>query len=178
MMIGKSSLNNELIFRPARKNDGAALWNLVRSAGTLEVNSAYFYLLFATDFGSTCLVAEHDRRMVGAVIGYRPPRDPSAAFVWQIGVSPEAQGKGLGTTLLAQWLELPANRDARWVTATVAEDNTASQRLFNRFALTCGVPCDITEHFTAQMFPHEHPPEQLFRIGPIVRTDGAHQDHS
>jgi len=161
---------NGLTFRPARKDDGAALWELVRSAGTLELNSAYFYLLFATDFGDTCLVAEHDNKMVGAVIGYRPPKDASAAFVWQIGLAPDRQGKGLGTKLLAAWLELPANKDATWVTATVAEDNTASQRLFEGFARKSGVACDITEHFTSQLFPHEHSPEQLFRIGPIDRA--------
>lgn len=169
-LTASSPAIKQITFRPACKDDGAALWNLVRSAGTLELNSAYFYLLFATDFGDTCLVAEHEDRILGAVIGYRPPRDASAAFVWQIGLSPDMQGRGLGTRLLAEWLKLPANADARWVTATVSEDNTASQRLFQSFARANGVDCVITEHFTSAMFPHEHPPEQHFRIGPLART--------
>ena len=162
-----------LRYRAARKEDGAAMWSLVQSAGTLEVNSAYFYLLFATDFGDTCLIAEQDDKVVGAVIGYRPPMDPQAAFVWQIGLAPEIQGKGLGKRLLAEWLDLPGNRDARWVTATVATDNAPSRGLFQGFARDCGVDCDIADHFTPQLFPHDHPAEQLFRVGPIARDEGA-----
>lgn len=154
-------------FRAARREDGAAMWALVRSAGTLEVNSAYFYLLLASDFGHTCLLAERGKKLVGVVIGYRPPLDPEAAFVWQIGLAPEEQGKGLGQRLLGEWLNLPANRDARWLTATVALDNAASRRLFERFAVSCAVRCEQLEHFTADLFPHEHEAEQLFRIGPL-----------
>lgn len=155
-------------FRAANGNDGANLWRLVKSAGTLEPNSAYFYLLFASDFGDSCLIAEQDDRIVGAVIGYRPPRDPDAAFVWQIGLGPDMQGQGLGTRMLSEWLALPGNRDARWLTATVAEDNEPSRRLFTGFARRLGVHCAISEHFTTAMFPEPHPAEQLFRIGPLA----------
>src|SRR5690606_29515259 len=78
-----------LSFRAARPTDGAAIWQLVKATGKLELNSAYFYLVFATDFGDTCLVAEQNGRLVGAVIGYHPPRQPDAAFVWQVGVLPD-----------------------------------------------------------------------------------------
>lgn len=163
-------------FRAANRNDGANLWRLVHSAGTLELNSAYFYLLFASDFGDSCLVAEQDDRIVGVVIGYRPPRDPEAAFVWQIGLGPDMQGQGLGTRMLSEWLALAGNRDARWLTATVAEDNEPSRRLFTGFARRLGVDCAISEHFTTAMFPQPHPAEQLFRIGPLphpTRTGDA-----
>ncbi len=159
----------DLHFRAATPDDGAAIWRLVQDTGTLELNSAYFYLLFATDFGDTCLVAEDDAGMVGVVIGYHPPRAPDTAFVWQVGVLPRLRGRGLGLTLLQQWLELPANRACRWVTATVADDNPASQALFRRLARERGVPCDELPHFKPEQFPHEHPAEPLFRIGPMVR---------
>lgn len=156
-----------LEFRSARHGDGADLWRLVQRVGTLELNSAYFYMLFASDFGDTCLVAEHGGRPVGTVIGYRPPRDPYSAFVWQIGIAPELRGHRLGARLLQAWLDLPANRDARWLTATVASDNLPSQKLFRGFARLTGVSCDESDHFPAEQFPHEHPAERLFRIGPL-----------
>ncbi len=158
-----------LCFRPARPDDGAALWRLVRSTGTLELNSAYFYVLFATDFGDTCLVAENDKGIIGAVIGYHPPRAPDTAFVWQVGVVPERRGEGLGLGLLNAWLELPSNRKCRWLTATVAEDNAASQALFRSVARARGVRCEMTPHFTASMFPYEHVAEPMLRIGPLAR---------
>lgn len=154
-------------FRAAHHGDGAALWELVGRAGTLERNSAYFYLLFAADFGDTCLIAERDGEIIGAVIGYRPPRTPAAAFVWQIGIDARFQGEGLGTRLLEHWLALPANVDAQWLTATVAEDNVPSARLFAGFARRAGAPCEITPHFTAEHFPHPHSAEPLLRIGPL-----------
>jgi len=160
-------------FRAARHGDGAALWELVGRAGTLEQNSAYFYLLFAADFGDTCLIAEQDGETIGAVIGYRPPRDPQAAFVWQIGIDARHQGRGLGARLLEYWLALPANADARWLTATVAEDNAPSARLFEGLARRARLACEAAPHFTPELFPHPHPAERLFRIGPLAPRAAA-----
>ncbi|MBA4256764.1 MAG: diaminobutyrate acetyltransferase [Polaromonas sp.] len=157
-------------FRSARAHDGAALWRLVQASGTLELNSAYFYLLFATDFGQTCLVAEHGGQVAGAVIGYHPPQQPETAFVWQVGLLPEHRGQGLGPALLHAWLALPANQRCRWVTATVAPDNAASLALFQRLARELGVACQSEPLFTPDMFPHPHPAEPLLRIGPLDRT--------
>jgi L-2,4-diaminobutyric acid acetyltransferase len=157
-----------LSFRAARPTDGAAIWQLVKATGKLELNSAYFYLVFATDFGDTCLVAEQNGRLVGAVIGYHPPRQPDAAFVWQVGVLPDLRGRGLGRQLLDEWLALPANRGCKWLTATVSPDNTASRALFQGYARQRGVPCTEQPHFEARHFPIEHPAEPLLRIGPLA----------
>jgi len=157
-----------LCFRPARPTDGAALWELVRATGTLEANSAYAYVLLATDFADTCLVAERKGELVGAVIGYHPPRQADTTFIWQVGLRPDCQGQGLGLQLLLHWLALPANASRRWVTATVADDNPASQALFQRFARALGTPCEVRPHFTPDLFPSHHAAEPLYRIGPIA----------
>lgn len=162
-----------LVFRSTRPADGAAVWRLVQATGTLELNSPYFYLLLATDFGDTCLVAEQDGVLVGAVIGYHPPRESATAFVWQIGVLPSHRGQGLGLALLQAWLALPANAGCTWVTATVADDNTASQALFRRLASEMETDCEVREHFTSDLFAQHHPAEPLFRIGPLLRGTPA-----
>jgi L-2,4-diaminobutyric acid acetyltransferase len=109
----RPSTHPSLRFRAARPSDGTALWQLVQATGTLEANSAYCYLLFATDFRDTCLVAEQDGQLVGAVIGYHPPREADTAFVWQVGVQPDHQGQ--------------ASRPP-------SPNNPASQALFRRLA--------------------------------------------
>jgi len=167
-----------ICLRNARPGDGAALWELVRSTGTLEANSAYAYVLLAHDFGDTCLVAEQEGRLVGAVIGYHPPREASTAFVWQVGVHPSLQGQGLGQRLLQHWLTLPANAHCRWVTATVAEDNAPSRALFQRLARELHAPCISTPHFTADQFPPGHAAEPLIRIGPINRPAASSKTSS
>lgn len=173
---GSTTLHSplSLVFRSARPSDGATFWRLVQAAGTLELNSQYFYVLLATDFGDTCLVVEHNGQAVGMVIGYHPPREPDTAFVWQVGVLPEYQGQGLGLRLLLAWLELPANQHCQWVTATVADDNAASQALFRKLAGARHTDCVVQPHFTADLFAHGHPAEPLFRIGPLQRRTPEH----
>ena len=139
----------------------------MKAIGTLELNSAYLYLLMATDFGQTCLLAHHEDKPAGMVIGYRPPREPDAAFVWQVGVLPEFRGQGLGIQMLSAWRELPSVQDARWITATVDPDNQSSRALFGALAKRLGVPLEIQPHFTPEHFPVDHPAEPLLRIGPI-----------
>lgn len=157
-------------YRSATPQDGAAIWRMIGEAGTLELNSAYFYLVFATDFGDTCLVAESEGKVVGAIVGYRPPREPEAAFVWQIGVAPSMRGRGLGKTMLMRWLELPGVSNARWMTATISDDNEASRRLFESAARELGVGCDVLPHFTEELFPADHPAEPIYRIGPLPES--------
>ncbi len=68
--------------------DGAKLWQLVRESEALELNSAYFYVLMATHFADSCVIAEdEDGRAAGFVVGHRPPRKPDTVFVWQVGVA-------------------------------------------------------------------------------------------
>ena len=67
-------------FRAAQPNDGLTLWQLVRDTGVLDLNSPYFYVLMATDFGETCLVVEHNEQIVGAIIGYHPPKQKQTVF--------------------------------------------------------------------------------------------------
>lgn len=154
-------------FRSVQQSDGASLWRLVKAIGTLELNSAYLYLLMAADFGETCLLALHAGRPAGLVIGYRPPREPEAAFVWQVGVLPEYRGQGLGLRMLTAWRQLPANRNARWITATVDEVNQSSRALFGALAKQLNVPLAVQPHFTPEQFPVDHPAEPLLRIGPM-----------
>lgn len=169
----RPSSRSPIQFRSTRPSDGTALWQFVQAAGTLEPNSVYFYVLFAADFGDTCLVAEQDGRIVGAVIGFHPPREADTAFVWQVGVLPDQRGQGLGVQLLQQWLSLPANARCRWVTATVADDNLASSALFHRLAREHGTRCVATPYFTADLFPAGHSAEPLLRVGPIERNAPA-----
>jgi L-2,4-diaminobutyric acid acetyltransferase len=165
--ISKNDVLTDITFRQPNPTDGLAVWQAVQQAGTLEVNSAYFYLIFCTDFADTCLVAEYNGEVIGVVVGYHPPADPQTAFCWQIGMVPHWQGRGLGKRLLSAWLALPGNRDVNWVTATVAEDNAASDSLFRGLARDLGVACEVTPHFTESLLQPGHRPEPLYRIGPI-----------
>lgn len=153
--------------RAPRESDGLRIWELVREGGVLEQNSAYCYVLMCSHFAAHGIVAERAGELLGFVTAYRPPSDPEAVFVWQIGVAPAGRGRGLGTRLLSGLVARPANRDARFLTATVDPDNEASNRLFAGFAHAQGVALARERGFARELFPTGHAPEPLLRIGPL-----------
>lgn len=156
-------------FRSPAPEDGADLWRLVRDAGTLELNSPYTYILMASHFAGTCLLAEAEDAdaPLGLVIAYRPPTHPDAVFVWQVAVSPAARGRGLGRRLLETLVERLRPAGVRFLEATVTPDNEASRALFRSVAREAGVPCRVEEFMTEDLFPEAHEAEELFRIGPF-----------
>ncbi|MGH8370897.1 MAG: diaminobutyrate acetyltransferase [Gammaproteobacteria bacterium] len=157
----------KLSLRMPTRDDGAAVWNLVGESGGLEQNSAYAYLLLCTHFRDTCVVAERDRQLLGCVLAYRPPSESDCVFVWQVGVAPEARGQGLGGEMLDAVVRLPNCYGARFLTASVAPDNTASRALFTGFARRHQVPLMEQEFLTADCFPQAHAAEPLLKIGPL-----------
>lgn len=164
-------------FRPARPEDGAAMWALVREMGGLELNSAYFYVLFCTDFADSCVVAEVDGRLAGFVVGYRPPTRPDAIFVWQVGVAPWMRRQGLAGRLLDALLD-QQNPPARWLEATVTPDNQASRSLFRALARDRQTGCEERAFMGASLFPVSHEAEDLFRIGPLTPHSSPEVDPS
>lgn len=157
-----------ITIRPPSVADGAAIWAFVSANQVLEPNTCYAYLLLATHFADTCLVAESGDQLVGFVAAYIPPTKPDAIFVWQIGVDAAARGQGLGTRLLHQLVTLPDCQKVTHMEATVAVSNEPSQRLFSRFARERAVPCKRCRGFVAADFGSlDHEAEELFRIGPL-----------
>jgi L-2,4-diaminobutyric acid acetyltransferase len=160
-------LRGELTLRGPDVADAARIWSALPRMGALERNTAYAYLLLCSHFGATGIVAERGPDLVGFVLGYRPPTDPDALFVWQVGVVPEARGQGLASRMLDALVARPGNRSARWLTATVSSDNTASLALFRGFARHRGAVCQQRRCFESSLFPEPHPGEDLLRIGPL-----------
>ena len=153
-------------FRHPTSSDGRALFELVRDAGGLDLNTPYAYLLLGRMFATTSVVAEApDGTLAGTVLALRPPEDPATLFVWQVGVAPTHRGQGLASQLLAWLLERtgPTHLDA-----TVTPSNTASDRLFRGLARDLGVPCTVTPWASADDFPGSgHEREDRYRIGPL-----------
>ena len=162
------SSGGTIVLRGPTVDDGRAIHDLVRRSA-LDENSPYAYLLAATHFSDTSVVAEDETgRVVGFVVAYRPPETPEALFVWQVGVDESARRRGLGRRLLDAATERPGARDARFLTATVTPANDASMRLFRSFAEAREAPFErFPSHFTREHFGDAgHEPEDLVRIGP------------
>lgn len=175
---GANTAGRDVRFRPPTPSDGQALWRLAQDVG-LDLNSPYAYVLWGDRFSATSVVAHRpragggddgteadggDAEILGYVTGFRPPDDPDVVFVWQIGVSARAQGRGLAARMLD---ELLARTGARWLEATVTPSNAASAALFSGTARRHGTDLDRSVAYPEDLFPGGHEAEILFRIGPL-----------
>ncbi|SER74929.1 diaminobutyrate acetyltransferase [Salisediminibacterium halotolerans] len=161
-----AAMLDSLTFGKPTKFDGKKMWALVKES-TLDLNSAYKYLMMAEYFSETCVIVKEKDDVVGFITGFIEPDAPDTVFVWQIGVAPSQQGKGLASKMLSELITRPACRDVRYVEATVTADNEASKALFTRFAKKNGTDLNVFETFPEDAFPDGHDAEFTYRIGPI-----------
>lgn len=159
--------------RPPRAEDALAIRAIAAATGVLDLNSTYAYLLLATDFSASSIVAENAGEITGFITGYHPPQRPDVLFVWQVAVAPPAQGQGLaGTMIDALVRRVRTERRGHPITveATVSPDNTASRAFFGAFAERHGVALTERPHFAAELLDADgaHEAEPMLRIGPLA----------
>ena len=162
----------EILIRPPHSKEGAAVHALAISAGGLDVNSVYFYVLMINYFTASCRVAVTDEGLVGFVIGFYRPDQPQCLFIWQVGVAAPWRGRGLAEAMI---LSILRHRDAaaQYLEATICPANKPSRRLFARLSRTLRTDIKITTGFTPDMFGNQpHESEDIVRIGPISMPAG------
>lgn len=167
----KTNESAPIHFRNPTVSDGAAVWQLIQDAGTLELNTVYAYLLLCSDFADTGIVAERNGALLGFVGGYLIPSRPDTVFVWQVGVSANARGEGVASRLLDHLVLTDGCRDVHYLETTVTPSNKPSRALFGSLARRAGAPLEESEGFPETLFPEgEHEAERRLRIGPIDRS--------
>jgi len=150
-------------------SDGAVISDLVRATHLLEPVTGYAYVMMADLFGDTCAVAELDGKPAGCVVAFRQPRQPEALFVWQIGVHPRAQRRGVAHAMLDSILARPVCARVTELRATVAPSNNSSEAMFAAFAKRRGSQLELIGGYAADFFPDAHELERLFRIAGLGR---------
>ncbi|ORA35694.1 diaminobutyrate acetyltransferase [Mycobacterium aquaticum] len=163
---------SELLRRPCA-DDAMAIRDLAAQTQVLDLNSTYAYLLLATDFAATSIVAERDGDLRGFITGYHPPPRPDVLFVWQVAVAPSEQGSGLASAMIDALVHrVRADRHGHPVTveATVSPDNSASRAFFGAFARRNGVALVEEPYFGGELLSADlsHEDEPILRIGPIA----------
>jgi diaminobutyrate acetyltransferase len=164
----RQGLLRGLRVRATTAADGAALWDVVRATRLLEPLTGYGYVLLGDQFGETSALAELDGSPAGCVLGLRLPREPRALFVWQIGVHPRAQRRGVAHAMLDAILARPPNADIHTLLATVAPSNDASTAMFQAYAAQRTAQLEHRSGYAADLFPEPHEAERLLRISGLV----------
>ncbi|MGO3892338.1 MAG: diaminobutyrate acetyltransferase [Paenalcaligenes sp.] len=158
----------DIVLRAPSEKDGARIHQLIQACPPLDVNSLYAYLLLATHFSQTSLVAEQQGRLVGFVSAYIPPSKSNVLFVWQVAVHSQCRGQALGLRMLQQLLRRSSLAHIRYVETTVSPDNPASRAMFSRVAKQYCTRINEQAWFEAEHFgQQQHAEEPLLRIGPL-----------
>ena len=164
---------NHQHIRHLKQSDARYLHDLIVRCPPLDVNSLYAYALMTLHHSATCFVAVMDEQICGAVTGYIPPTQPDTYFLWQVAVSPEQQGTGLGSALLNhvyQHCMLPLQLN--YLETTISPSNSASQHVFTRFAKRHLVAITNTPLFSS----HDLQPVSQFNDnGSLVADKAAHE---
>jgi len=151
--------------RQPSSTDGAAIWELVRACKPVDENSMYCNMIQCDHFAETCVLAEIAGKVVGWVSAYVMPNDPETLFVWQVAVSEEARGLGLGTSMLQDILDRDVCDDVQRVQTTITSDNDASWALFRKFGKVQGSRLDVQPYYTQALhFQNRHKTENLVTI--------------
>ncbi|MUG88509.1 diaminobutyrate acetyltransferase [Paenibacillus timonensis] len=159
-----------LLFRKPVPSDAKRVYELIRNCQTLDLNSAYGYLVLCDYFRETCVVAEEGSSLVGFLSAFRSPLRSDTLFVWQVAVAGSHRKQGIGKRMLSFLLSENGAPPVTYLEATISRSNLASTRLFTGVAKEHAAPVEITSGYKAEMFPEElhHEDEPLYRIGPFI----------
>jgi L-2,4-diaminobutyric acid acetyltransferase len=162
------ALAGEIVLARPIPRDAADVHALISVCKPLDLNSTYAYLLLCHHHAETCVIARSSDDAVGFISAYVLPRDPQTFFVWQVAVHPGARGKQLGVRMLSNLVARDSAAATRFLETTVSPSNSASRRMFQRFAREIGVPVQEQMLFDRDVFGNEeHEEEVLLRIGPF-----------
>lgn len=150
--------------RKPQATDGEAIWRLVRACKPLDENSLYANLIQAEHFRDTSVVAERNGEIVGWISGHMIPNE-DAYFVWQVAVSPDARGLGLGRRMLRALIAREEIAQARSLKTTITKDNAASWALFRSLARRLGGTLSDAPHYRRNIhFGGRHDTEHMVTI--------------
>lgn len=119
--------------------DYKAVYRLAGEIDGIVQHAEHVYKIMADHFGDCFFIARDKKEdgsavVLGFMLGIMSHKFKGQLFVWQIAVSPESQGKKVGSALLKHTLEYARKaNDCQSVMATVETTNIGSQRLFEKF---------------------------------------------
>jgi L-2,4-diaminobutyric acid acetyltransferase len=142
---------------------------LVANRPYVGLNSRYTYFLLARDFSDTCVVVEHEGKIIAFSSGYVPPSRADTFFNWETVVHRDYRGYNLQKRMLLHQIKIA---NAKFFEGTVNPSNEVSRRNFCELAELLNTKCEKKTLFTKEDFENDgHEPEVLYRIGPISQSE-------
>ena len=167
MSVEKGSLKFKI--RKVKVEDIKEVYKLlVENRPYVGLNSRYTYFLLARDFSNTCVVAEHNGKIIGFSSGYVSPSRSDTFFNWETVVHKEYRGNNLQKQMLLQQLR---NSKVKYFEGTVNPSNKVSENNFVELAKLLNAEFVKKVLFNEEDFENDgHETEILCRIGPIAQN--------
>jgi L-2,4-diaminobutyric acid acetyltransferase len=142
---------------------------LVTNRPYVGLNSRYTYFLLAKDFSDTCVVAEHNGKIIAFSSGYVPPSRPNTFFNWETVVHRDYRGNNLQKRMLLHQIK---TTNVKYFEGTVNPSNKVSQTNFCELSKLLNTKCEKRVLFNEEDFENDgHEAEVLYRIGPISQSE-------
>jgi L-2,4-diaminobutyric acid acetyltransferase len=141
---------------------------LVDNQPYVGLNSRYTYFLLARDFSDTCVVAEHDGKIVGFSSGYISQSRMDTFFNWETVVRKDYRGNNLQKQMLLHQIR---NANVKYFEGTVNPSNQVSEKNFVELAESLNAKFQKRVLFSEEDFENDgHEAEILCRVGPISQN--------
>lgn len=165
-------MDSSILFRKPQKNDAKEIVNLIKTGGTLDINSEYLYLLQSTHFNETCSVATYEDEIIGFVSGYLVPNEEEKLFIWQVAVSSKFRGQNLAMQIIMDIFNRNNSiKEIKYILSTVSPSNESSQKVFEKIAKHLDTKIENKTLFSLDDFIDAHEIEVQYLIGPITKNN-------
>lgn len=118
--------------RNPKESEFKKVYRFISKCKPLESYKAHFYKIMLRYFKDTCFIANCEGRIAGFVLGFISQTQDKTFFLWQIGVNPSMQGKGVGQIFLKTVEKNIKKKGIERIELTIAPKNKPSQRLFEK----------------------------------------------
>lgn len=121
-----------------KADDFSKIHDIAGEIDGIVQHPTHVYKIMADHFGHTFFVAReyqsNQNKILGFMLGFLSERIKGHLFIWQIAVTKNTQGKGVGSKLMDYTINYAKNLDnCHKILATVETDNFASQSLFEKY---------------------------------------------
>jgi phosphoribosylamine--glycine ligase len=153
---GESLRSTKVRLRNFEAADAGEVAHLLQVSPPLEAYPLHLLLIAQRCFGQTCWVAEVRGEIVGWLMGLGRDHDPRCWFLWQIGVRPSAQRRGIARRLLRYGEKHLAAAGFERVEVTVDPENEASLSLFHSAGYSTRLTSGQTSMIAGEMVAFHH----------------------
>lgn len=118
--------------RRAVQEDHLKIHRFTAECPPLENYPEHVYKIILRYFGNYCFIVEEEEKVIAFAMGIVPQTLQDTYFLWDIGVDPSYQNKGIGAKLLTEIENELRKLGFRRIELTIDPTNISSQKLFEK----------------------------------------------